>query len=50
MENKNKRNIADTMEINSILEEARRNRSGATAPQQKTTTGQKKTTTQKPNY
>ena len=49
MENKNKRNIADTMEINSILEEARRNRSGATAPQQKTTTGQKKTTTQKPN-
>ncbi len=50
MENNNKKkNIADTMEINSILEEARRNRMGATAAVQKTTSGQKKTTTQKSN-
>ena len=49
MENNNKKNIANTMEINSILEEARRHRSGAAAPQQKTTTGQKKTTAQKTN-
>ncbi len=45
MENNNKNNIANTMEINAILEEARRNRSGASAPKSGSAQAQKRPVT-----